>query len=82
MNTFHFAEGPCLLHSTSGELLRSLRTTTSNLHPLRISIGNDGFVAVNYSHDDRSQLATFTINGKILKEVGLEDVILVSNPGN
>eukprot|EP00794_Sanderia_malayensis_P007276 gene7276-8087_t len=66
-------EGPCLLHSTTGELLRCLRTPALSLHPRLIKVGNDGFVTINYSHEDRSQLATFTINGKFLKEVGLED---------
>ena len=68
-----FAEGPCLLHSTNGELLRTLRTPSASLHPLLIKISNDRYVTVNYSPNDKSHLATFTINGEFLREVGIDD---------
>ena len=76
---YFITEGPCLLHSTNGELLRSLRTPAGSLHPLLVKISNDRYITINYSSNDRSQLATFTINGRFLKEVGIDDDVGVCN---
>ena len=71
-----------MLHSTNGELLRSLRTPAGSLHPLLVKISNDRYVTINYSPNDRSQLATFTINGRFLKEVGIDDDVGVCSTFN
>ena len=73
-----FVEGPCLLHSTNGELLRSLHSPSGSLHPQLVRISNDCYVIVNYAPSDKSHLATFTLNGKHLKEVGIDDELYVS----
>ena len=69
-------EGPCLLHTTTGNLLRTLRGPGECVRPRLLKLTRDGLVLVNYT-DGTGHLAVFTINGKLLSEKRLDDQMLV-----
>ena len=71
-------EGPCLLHTTTGNLLRTLRGPGECIRPRLLKLTRDGLVLVNYT-DGTGHLAVFTINGKLLSEKKLDDQMLVRN---
>lgn len=71
-------EGPCLLHTTSGNLLRTLRGPGECVRPRLVKLTRDGLVLVNYT-DGTGHLAVFTINGRLLSEKRLDDQMLVRN---
>lgn len=68
-------EGPCLLHTTTGNLLRTLRGPGDCVRPRLLKLSRDGLVLVNYT-DGTGHLAVFTINGKLLSERKLDDQML------
>lgn len=69
-------EGPCLLHTTTGNLLRTLRGPGECVRPRLLKLTRDGLVLVNYT-DGTGHLAVFTINGRLLSEKRLDDQMLV-----
>ena len=71
-----FAEGPCLLHTTTGNLLRTLRGPGECVRPRLLKLSRDGLVLVNYT-DGTGHLAVFTINGRLLSDKRLDDQMLV-----
>ena len=70
------AEGPCLLHTTAGNLLRTLRGPGECVRPRLLKLTRDGLVLVNYT-DGTGHLAVFTINGRLLSDKRLDDQMLV-----
>lgn len=56
--------GPVLVHTTSGDLLRSLEAPTGFTSPENIAISREGVIVVNY---ERGHIASFTFNGKRLR---------------
>lgn len=69
-------EGPCLLHTTTGNLLRTLRGPGECVRPRLLKLTRDGLVLVNYT-DGTGHLAVFTINGRLLGDKRLDDQMLV-----
>ena len=70
------SEGPCLLHTTAGNLLRTLRGPGDCVRPRLLKLSRDGLVVVNYT-DGTGHLAVFTINGRLLSDKKLDDQMLV-----
>ncbi|XP_037920089.1 neurobeachin isoform X13 [Hermetia illucens] len=62
--------GPVLIHTTFGDLLRSLDPPTDFLSPEIIAMSREGFIVVNY---DKGNVAAFTINGKKLRHESHND---------
>jgi neurobeachin len=59
-----FTDGPVLVHTTFGDLLRSLDAPENFLSPENITMSREGFIVVNY---DQGNVAAFTINGRLLR---------------
>ena len=60
-----------------GDLICSLvEPVFSCKHPIAAKISNEGFILANYA-DTKGVLALFSINGKHLKSIALEEQILV-----
>ena len=57
-------DGPVLVHTTFGDLLRSLDAPEEFLSPENITMSGEGFIVVNY---DEGNVAAFTINGRLLR---------------
>ena len=53
-----------MVHTTFGDLLRSLEPPTDFQSPENIAMSREGVIVVNY---ERGHLAAFTINGKRLR---------------
>ncbi|CAO1410709.1 unnamed protein product [Diamesa hyperborea] len=62
--------GPVLVHTTFGDLLRSLEAPSDFLSPEIITMSREGFIVVNY---DEGNVAAFTINGKLLRHESHND---------
>ncbi|XP_066592633.1 neurobeachin isoform X4 [Prorops nasuta] len=56
--------GPVLVHTTFGDLLRSLEAPNGFSSPENIAMSREGVIVVNY---ERGHIAAFTINGKRLR---------------
>ncbi|XP_035904627.1 neurobeachin isoform X19 [Anopheles stephensi] len=56
--------GPVLVHTTFGDLLRSLEAPKDFISPENITLSREGFIVVNY---DEGSVAAYTINGKLLR---------------
>ncbi|XP_065363343.1 neurobeachin isoform X8 [Calliphora vicina] len=56
--------GPVLIHTTFGDLLRSLDPPLDFHSPELIAMSREGFIVVNY---DKGNVAAYTINGKELR---------------
>ncbi|CAH1159867.1 unnamed protein product [Phaedon cochleariae] len=56
--------GPVLVHTTFGDLLRSLDPPSSFVSPENIAMSREGVIVVNY---ERGNVCAFTINGKRLR---------------
>ncbi|XP_058789390.1 neurobeachin isoform X7 [Phymastichus coffea] len=56
--------GPVLVHTTFGDLLRSLEPPNGFSSPENIAMSREGVIVVNY---ERGHVAAFTINGKRLR---------------
>uniref|UniRef100_A0A1B0AJ54 BEACH domain-containing protein n=1 Tax=Glossina pallidipes TaxID=7398 RepID=A0A1B0AJ54_GLOPL len=56
--------GPVLIHTTFGDLLRSLDPPFDFNSPELIAMSREGFIVVNY---DKGNVAAYTINGKELR---------------
>ncbi|XP_062538084.1 neurobeachin isoform X3 [Armigeres subalbatus] len=62
--------GPVLVHTTFGDLLRSLEAPTDFISPENITLSREGFIVVNY---DEGNVAAYTINGKLLRHESHND---------
>ncbi|EDW72156.2 uncharacterized protein Dwil_GK10290 [Drosophila willistoni] len=56
--------GPVLIHTTFGDLLRSLDPPAEFHSPELITMSREGFIVINY---DKGNVAAYTINGKKLR---------------
>jgi hypothetical protein len=71
----HFpSDGPVLVHTTFGDLLRSLEPPPGFLSPENIAMSREGVIVVNY---ERGHVAAFTINGKRLRHESHNDNLQV-----
>ncbi|KAM7346347.1 A kinase anchor protein rugose isoform 16-T23 [Cochliomyia hominivorax] len=57
-------DGPVLIHTTFGDLLRSLDPPMEFHSPELIAMSREGFIVINY---DKGNVAAYTINGKELR---------------
>ncbi|XP_055586011.1 neurobeachin isoform X11 [Uranotaenia lowii] len=62
--------GPVLVHTTFGDLLRSLEAPAEFISPENITLSREGFIVVNY---DEGNVAAYTINGKLLRHESHND---------
>jgi hypothetical protein len=65
-----------LVHTTFGDLLRSLDAPDDFLSPENITMSREGFIVVNY---DEGNVAAFTINGRLLRHESHNDNLQVFN---
>lgn len=73
----YVADGPCLIHSNTGDLLRSLDPPDADFKcPKFIALTREGYILVNY---DRGALVSYGINGKTLRHVAHNDNVQVSS---
>ena len=59
-----FPDGPILVHTTFGDLLRSLDSPASLRAPLNLALSREGFVV---AHFPGGHVASFTANGNLLR---------------
>ncbi|XP_031427881.1 neurobeachin a isoform X10 [Clupea harengus] len=74
-------EGPCLVHTITGDLLRALEGPENCLRPRLISVSSEGHCIIYY---ERGQFCNFSINGKLLAQMDVNDstrAILLSSDG-
>lgn len=74
--------GPCLVHTLTGDLLRSLDPPKDCFSPELITMSKEGFILVKF---DQGNICNFTINGRLLCHVKHKDSImamLLSNSGD
>uniref|UniRef100_A0A3Q3MW59 Neurobeachin n=1 Tax=Labrus bergylta TaxID=56723 RepID=A0A3Q3MW59_9LABR len=65
-------EGPCLIHSMNGDLLRTLEGPERCLRPRLIQSSTEGNCLICY---DKGQFCIFSVNGKLLGHMEVEDSI-------
>ncbi|XP_008314921.2 lipopolysaccharide-responsive and beige-like anchor protein isoform X1 [Cynoglossus semilaevis] len=65
-------EGPCLIHSMNGDLLRTLEAPQQCTRPRLIQSSTEGHCVIYY---DKGQFCLFSINGKLLGHMEVEDSI-------
>uniref|UniRef100_A0A4W6EU02 Neurobeachin n=1 Tax=Lates calcarifer TaxID=8187 RepID=A0A4W6EU02_LATCA len=65
-------EGPCLIHSMNGDLLRTLEVPERCMHPRLIQSSTEGHCLIYY---DKGQFCLFSVNGKLLGQMEVEDSI-------
>ncbi|KAK0074256.1 hypothetical protein PV325_008591 [Microctonus aethiopoides] len=73
--------GPVLVHTTFGDLLRSLEAPNGYTSPENIAMSREGVIVVNY---ELGHIAAFTINGKRLRHESHNDnlqCLLLSRDG-
>ncbi|XP_051539342.1 neurobeachin-like isoform X1 [Myxocyprinus asiaticus] len=74
-------EGPCLVHTITGDLLRALEGPENCIQPRLISVSSEGHCIIYY---ERGQFCNFSINGKLLAQMEINDstrAILLSSDG-
>uniref|UniRef100_A0A8C1LMD9 Neurobeachin a n=1 Tax=Cyprinus carpio TaxID=7962 RepID=A0A8C1LMD9_CYPCA len=74
-------EGPCLVHTITGDLLRALEGPENCLQPRLISVSSEGHCIIYY---ERGHFCNFSINGKLLAQMEINDstrAILLSSDG-
>ncbi|XP_061607927.1 neurobeachin a isoform X4 [Phyllopteryx taeniolatus] len=74
-------EGPCLVHTITGDLLRALEGPDLCQQPRLISVSSEGHCIIYY---ERGRFCNFSINGKLLAEMEVNDstrAILLSSDG-
>ncbi|XP_031416111.1 lipopolysaccharide-responsive and beige-like anchor protein isoform X3 [Clupea harengus] len=64
------AEGPCLIHSMNGDLLRTLGGLEGCVRPRLVQASTEGHCVVYY---DKGHLCLFSVNGKLLAHRHLEE---------
>ena len=72
-----WAEGPCLVHTITGDLLRALDGPESCLCPRLISVSSEGHCVICY---ERGRFCNFSINGKLLAQMEVNDSTRVGGP--
>ncbi|XP_037830524.1 lipopolysaccharide-responsive and beige-like anchor protein isoform X5 [Kryptolebias marmoratus] len=65
-------EGPCLIHSMNGDLLRTLEGPELCQRPRLIQSSTEGHCIIYY---DKGHFCLFTVNGKLLRHLEVEDGI-------
>ncbi|XP_066242463.1 lipopolysaccharide-responsive and beige-like anchor protein isoform X4 [Saccopteryx leptura] len=65
-------EGPCLVHSMNGDLLRTLEGPENCLKPKLIQASREGHCVIFY---ENGSFCTFSVNGKLQASVETEDNI-------
>ncbi|OCT99717.1 lipopolysaccharide-responsive and beige-like anchor protein isoform X2 [Xenopus laevis] len=74
-------EGPCLIHSMNGDLLRTLEAADNCTRPKLIQVSREGHCVVYY---EKGMFCVFSINGKLQASMEIEDntrAILLSRDG-
>ncbi|MED6268283.1 hypothetical protein CHARACLAT_020758 [Characodon lateralis] len=74
-------EGPCLVHTITGDLLRALEGPELCMRPRLISVSSEGHCIIYY---ERGRFCNFSINGKLLAQMEVNDssrAILLSSDG-
>lgn len=74
MLSYVCSEGPCLIHSMNGDLLRTLEGPERCLRPRLIQSSTEGHCVIYY---DKGQFCRFSVNGKLLGHMEMEDSIKV-----
>uniref|UniRef100_UPI00358F9AE2 neurobeachin-like n=1 Tax=Myxine glutinosa TaxID=7769 RepID=UPI00358F9AE2 len=69
-------EGPCLVHTITGDLLRALDGPESCLQPRLIAVSSEGHCVIHYKG---GFFCNFSINGKLLAQMEIADCTRVSN---
>uniref|UniRef100_A0A7N6FK84 Neurobeachin n=1 Tax=Anabas testudineus TaxID=64144 RepID=A0A7N6FK84_ANATE len=75
-------EGPCLVHTITGDLLRALEGPDYYQCPRLISVSSEGHCIIYY---ERGHFCNFSINGKLLAQMEVNDstrAILLSSDGH
>ncbi|XP_041654369.1 neurobeachin [Cheilinus undulatus] len=75
-------EGPCLVHTITGDLLRALEGPDHFQHPRLITVSSEGHCIIYY---ERGRFCNFSINGKLLAQMEINDstrAILLSSDGH
>ncbi|KAI5612990.1 neurobeachin isoform X6, partial [Silurus asotus] len=75
------SEGPCLVHTITGDLLRALEGPENCQQPRLISVSSEGHCIIYY---ERGRFCNFSINGKLLAQMELNDstrAVLLSSDG-
>lgn len=70
-----WSEGPCLVHTITGDLLRALEGPENCQQPRLISVSSEGHCIIYY---ERGHFCNFSINGKLLAQMELNDSTRVS----
>uniref|UniRef100_A0A8C6V8E2 LPS-responsive vesicle trafficking, beach and anchor containing n=1 Tax=Neogobius melanostomus TaxID=47308 RepID=A0A8C6V8E2_9GOBI len=65
-------EGPCLIHSMNGDLLRTLEGPESCVRPRLIQSSSEGHCVVYY---DRGHFCVFSVNGKLQGHMQVDDSV-------
>ncbi|XP_068135240.1 lipopolysaccharide-responsive and beige-like anchor protein isoform X2 [Hyperolius riggenbachi] len=74
-------EGPCLIHSMNGDLLRTLEAPEKCIRPRLIQASREGHCIIYY---ERGLFCVFSVNGKLQATMEIEDnirAILLSRDG-
>ncbi|XP_063080462.1 lipopolysaccharide-responsive and beige-like anchor protein isoform X2 [Cavia porcellus] len=66
------SQGPCLIHSMNGDLLRTLEGPENCLRPKLIQASREGHCVIFYEH---GHFCTFSVNGTLQASVGTDDHI-------
>ncbi|MEE6461320.1 hypothetical protein FKM82_001258, partial [Ascaphus truei] len=72
-------EGPCLIHSMNGDLLRTLEAVENCLRPKLIQASREGHCVVYY---EKGIFCVFSVNGKLQATREIEDNTRVYNDGH
>uniref|UniRef100_A0A672LMS9 Neurobeachin n=1 Tax=Sinocyclocheilus grahami TaxID=75366 RepID=A0A672LMS9_SINGR len=65
-------EGPCLVHSMNGDLLRTLEGPDGCVRPRLVLSSTEGHCVIYY---DKGHFCVFSINGKLLGHMEVEDSV-------
>lgn len=71
---FLYLDGPVLVHTTFGDLLRTLDAPSSFRGPENVTMSREGIVVVSY---EKGNIAAFTMNGRRLRHQSHHDNINV-----
>ena len=71
-----FLVGPVLVHTTFGDLLRTLESPKGFRGPENVTMSREGIVVVGY---EKGNVAAFTMNGRRLRHQTHHDNIHVSS---
>ncbi|KAK1792126.1 hypothetical protein P4O66_001902 [Electrophorus voltai] len=69
-------EGPCLIHSMNGDLLRTLEGPEDCVCPRLLLASTEGHCVIYY---DRGHFCTYSVNGKLLGHIEVDDSIRCYN---